>query len=189
MTGVGGRPEVIIETAENMNGPWKEVDFHYKPGNLSEAPKFLLPHQPRLDWQMWFAALGSYEQNPWFVSLLYRILENKKEISTLLDRKRSKIAPKFVRSKLYKYHFTEENWWTREEIGDYSPVISKDDPPAVQQYLEKIGILTPLKSNQKPTNLVLLRILTFLRKQATKIPHHYLVWSVSWIILPILCNF
>ena len=77
MTGVGGRPEVIIEVANQRNGPWKELHFRYKPGNLSEAPQFVLPHQPRLDWQMWFAALGDYQHNPWFLSLLYRILESK----------------------------------------------------------------------------------------------------------------
>jgi hypothetical protein len=77
MTGVGGRPEVVIEGSDFTDGPWKEYHFLYKPGNLSEAPKFVLPHQPRLDWQMWFAALGNYQHNPWFISLLYRILESK----------------------------------------------------------------------------------------------------------------
>ena len=77
MTGVGGRPEVVIEVANKRNGPWKELHFRYKPGNLTEAPQFVLPHQPRLDWQMWFAALGDYQHNPWFLSLLYRILESK----------------------------------------------------------------------------------------------------------------
>ena len=77
MTGVGGRPEVIIEVANQRNGPWKEINFRYKPGNLSEPPQFVLPHQPRLDWQMWFAALGDYQHNPWFISLLYRILQSK----------------------------------------------------------------------------------------------------------------
>ena len=75
MTGVGGRPEVIIEGANSLNGPWKEYHFRYKPGNLTGSPKFVLPHQPRLDWQMWFAALGNYQHNPWFISLLYRLLE------------------------------------------------------------------------------------------------------------------
>jgi hypothetical protein len=77
MTGVGGRPEVIIEGSMSESGPWKEYDFMYKPGNLTEAPRFCLPHQPRLDWQMWFAALGTYQHNPWLVSLAYRILQGK----------------------------------------------------------------------------------------------------------------
>ena len=42
------------------------------PGDLAAAPTFCLPHQPRLDWQMWFAALGSYQHNPWLLNLAYR---------------------------------------------------------------------------------------------------------------------
>ena len=51
----------------------------YKPGNMSAPPPFLTPHQPRLDWQMWFAALGPNHQSPWFSSLLYRLLQGKKD--------------------------------------------------------------------------------------------------------------
>ena len=75
MTGVGGRPEVIIEGSMSETGPWKEFEFLYKPGDLTTAPRFCLPHQPRLDWQMWFAALGHYQHNPWIISLAYRILQ------------------------------------------------------------------------------------------------------------------
>ena len=76
MTGIGGRPEVILEGADSIHGPWLEYDFLYKPGNVSSAPQFLSPHQPRLDWQMWFAALGSYQHNPWLLSLVFRLLGN-----------------------------------------------------------------------------------------------------------------
>ena len=87
MTGIGGRPEVVLEGADTVEGPWTEYHFFYKPGNTSWAPRclshivivmiitiprFVLPHQPRLDWQMWFAALGSYNHNPWLLSLVYR---------------------------------------------------------------------------------------------------------------------
>lgn len=49
----------------------------YKPGNLSASPAVVTPHQPRLDWQMWFAALGDQTQAPWFTSLMYRLLQGK----------------------------------------------------------------------------------------------------------------
>jgi len=79
MTGVGGRPEVVIEASNKFDGPWKELNFKYKPGHLKTAPLWAAPHQPRLDWQLWFAALGSYQHNPWFVSLIHRILIGQKE--------------------------------------------------------------------------------------------------------------
>lgn len=51
----------------------------YKPGNLSAPPPVVAPHQPRLDWQMWFAALGTHTQAPWFSSLVYRLLQGKRD--------------------------------------------------------------------------------------------------------------
>jgi hypothetical protein len=58
------RPEIILEAQyENQNdtSTWHELDFRWKPGNVNQRPLQVAPHQPRLDWQMWFAALGSYE--------------------------------------------------------------------------------------------------------------------------------
>lgn len=102
MTGVGGRPEVVIEGSHD-GVTWtvsmatqirlqfqgflvnslldllQEIEFMYKPGNLSAPPPVLTPHQPRLDWQMWFAALGSHTQAPWFTSLMYRLLQGKED--------------------------------------------------------------------------------------------------------------
>ena len=49
----------------------------YKPGNLSRPPPVVAPHQPRLDWQMWFAALGPHTHSPWFTSLVLRLLQGK----------------------------------------------------------------------------------------------------------------
>src|SRR5205085_7504017 len=70
------RPEIIIEGSNDRNR-WLAYQFKYKPGDLKEKPRFVAPHQPRLDWQMWFAALGDYRQNPWFNNLLYRLSQNE----------------------------------------------------------------------------------------------------------------
>ena len=51
----------------------------YKPGNTSTALPLVTPHQPRLDWQMWFAALGHHTQAPWFTCLMYRLLQGKSD--------------------------------------------------------------------------------------------------------------
>jgi hypothetical protein len=47
----------------------------YKPGDVLAAPPVIAPHQPRLDWQMWFAALGSYSHDPWIIHLADQLLE------------------------------------------------------------------------------------------------------------------
>ncbi|KAB0387794.1 hypothetical protein FD755_002750 [Muntiacus reevesi] len=76
MTGLGGRPEVVLEGSYD-GLQWTEIEFMYKPGNLSRPPPIVVPHQPRLDWQMWFAALGPHTHSPWFTSLVLRLLQGK----------------------------------------------------------------------------------------------------------------
>ena len=104
-------------------------------------------------------------------------------MSLLSPTEKFKKAPKFIRSKLYKYHFSKDSkdWWTREEQSEYSPVMTIDDPPAFKNYLSQLGILSPIKT--QPTNLILVQLLQFLRKQTNQVPHHILVWSISWIVL------
>ncbi len=61
------RPEIILEGSDDAI-EWKAYEFKWKPGALDRMPGFVEPHQPRLDWQMWFAALSDVRQNPWFLA-------------------------------------------------------------------------------------------------------------------------
>ena len=110
MTGVGGRPEIIIEGSNSPNGPWVPYEFMYKPGNLETPPPVVAPHQPRLDWQMWFAALGSVEYNPWFVSLCERILSGEKAVLELIrvPTQFQDKPPSYIRANLYHYRYTSD---------------------------------------------------------------------------------
>jgi len=128
------RPEIVIEGSADGN-EWQAYEFKWKPGDLNKAPQWAAPHQPRIDWQMWFAALGNYRQNPWFVSLLERLLRNEPDVTRLLARNPFPDAPpQYVRAKLFDYHFTtaEEHratgaWWKREEQGEYLPAVSLEN--------------------------------------------------------------
>lgn len=51
----------------------------YKPDSLSEVPPVFGPHQPRLDWLLWDAALGQHDQSPWFTGLMQRLLQGKQD--------------------------------------------------------------------------------------------------------------
>ena len=121
------RPEIIVE-GSNDNITWQAYEFRYKPGDVNRAPPIVEPYQPRLDWQMWFAALGRYEQNPWFVNLMLRILQGDPTVLRLLRYNPFPTSPpKYVRARLYLYHFTHSgnrSWWRREEQGLYFPVVS-----------------------------------------------------------------
>jgi hypothetical protein len=121
------RPEIVVEGSDDGQN-WRAYEFRYKPGDLSRPPPWVAPHQPRLDWQMWFAALGSYEQNLWFGRFLARLLEGSPEVLALLERNPFPDSPpQFVRAILYDYHFTDYaqrsadgRWWRRRELRPYS---------------------------------------------------------------------
>jgi hypothetical protein len=127
------RPEIIVEGSEDGQ-TWKPYEFRWKPGDVSHRPGFVAPHQPRLDWQMWFAALGTCEENPWFLNFLGRLLQGEPAVLRLLESNPFPTAPPhFVRAMLYDYHFTDRAtrrstgaWWRRELIGLYCPVLTRE---------------------------------------------------------------
>ncbi|KAI0228778.1 Lipase maturation factor 2 [Lamellibrachia satsuma] len=158
MTGVGGRPEVILEGSDLLEKGWKEYEFLYKPGNVSARLPVVAPHQPRLDWQMWFAALGNYNHNPWLVNLVYRLLNNQPEVLALMGKNPfPNKPPKYIRANLYHYHFTQRDpkhqwysrsdWWVREKVREYLPAISLEDKGLVE-YLKEAGIYEKKKSKR-----------------------------------------
>jgi len=125
------RPEILIEGSADGQ-TWVPYEFKYKPGDLNRRPAFVAPHQPRLDWQMWFAALGRYEQNPWLLNFCARLLEGSPEVLALMKRNPfPKTPPRYIRAIVYEYHFTDfatrrktGAWWRREYQGSYMPVMS-----------------------------------------------------------------
>jgi type IV secretory pathway VirB3-like protein len=121
------RPEIIVE-GSNDGVTWAAYEFRYKAGNVMRAPPVVAPHQPRLDWQMWFAALGNYRQNRWFVNFMLRLLQGERSVTGLLQYNPFPVAPpKYIRAQVYLYNFThsgERAWWRREPRGTYFPAVS-----------------------------------------------------------------
>ena len=125
------RPEIQVEgSADGID--WAVYDFKWKPGNVNRAPGWCAPHQPRLDWQMWFAALGGRREESWFANFALRLLQNEPAVTHLLDHNPfASKAPRYIRARLFKYEFTTEEehratgaWWKRREIGEYLPEVS-----------------------------------------------------------------
>jgi hypothetical protein len=125
------RPEIIVEGSED-GATWRPYEFKYKVGNVEEAPPIVAPHQPRLDWQMWFAALDDVRQEPWFINFLVRLLQGSQPVVSLLRTNPFPASPpRYLRARLFEYHFTSiaekqktGSWWKREEKGLYCPVLS-----------------------------------------------------------------
>ncbi|MEI6085847.1 MAG: lipase maturation factor family protein, partial [Verrucomicrobiota bacterium] len=112
------RPEIIVE-GSNDGETWQAYEFNYKPGDLTRRPRFVWPHQPRLDWQMWFAALGNYQGNPWFINFCAKLLQNEPAVTRLLAKNPfPNQPPRYIRAVVYEYKFTDPatrratgQWW------------------------------------------------------------------------------
>jgi len=125
------RPEIVIE-GSNDGENWLAYEFKYKPGELTRRPTWVEPHQPRLDWQMWFAALGDYQNDPWTVHFVARLLQGAPEVLALLAHNPFPQAPpRYIRALVYEYRFStpaerraDGDWWRRELKGNYLPVLS-----------------------------------------------------------------
>jgi hypothetical protein len=129
------RAEIVVEGSDDGQ-TWSAYEFRWKPGDVNRRPAFVAPHQPRLDWQMWFAALSSYRQQPWFAAFLARLLQGSPEVLALLEKNPfPDHPPRYIRSIAYDYRFSDFKtrretgaWWVRTEEGQYSPVQSLRAP-------------------------------------------------------------
>ena len=128
------RGEIILEGSSD-GIDWLPYEFKWKPGDLKRAPGWCAPHQPRLDWQMWFAALGTPRENPWLVALIYRLLQGSHEVNGLLaNNPFPDKPPRYIRATFYRYRFTTVDefrhtgaWWKREELREYLPTVSLEE--------------------------------------------------------------
>ncbi|HEV8017355.1 MAG TPA: lipase maturation factor family protein [Steroidobacteraceae bacterium] len=123
------RDEIIIEGSYD-GLDWREYEFRYKPGDQARRPRWNIPHQPRLDWQMWFAALDDPRRLWWFERFLQKLLENEPTVTSLLATNPfANRPPVYVRAEFYDYRYADSAarergmWWERRSLGLYFPVV------------------------------------------------------------------
>jgi len=113
---------------------WKAYPYRALPVALDRRPPQIAPYQPRLDWQMWFAAMSTPYQYPWTLHLVWKLLNNDPGALSLFGGNPFPgKPPRYVRAVLYRYEFArsgnpEGNWRQREELGLWLPPLSADDP-------------------------------------------------------------
>jgi hypothetical protein len=146
------RNEIVVEgaadSAISASTVWREYEFRGKPNATGRMPPQIAPYHLRLDWLMWFAAMSSYQEHPWFVHLLANLLRNDAPTLSLLHSNPFQDhPPKYVRALLYEYHFTSPDerrktgqWWRRTLVGTYFPPVSRDSP-GFHEFLDQQGWL------------------------------------------------
>ena len=121
---------VELELSGSLDGRvWESYRFRYKPGDPAERPAIVLPHQPRLDWEMWFVS-----QHPkymrFFHNFLQALLDNSPAVTALLRHNPfTEQPPRYIRVEAYKYRFSTPQerqktgqWWQREALGAFTPL-------------------------------------------------------------------
>lgn len=129
------RHEIIFEgtgdAAITPDTKWKEYEFPAKPGDPRRRPAIIAPYQPRLDWQIWFAAMSSPAEYPWTLNFVWKLLHNDAgTLSLLANNPFPGEPPRYIRARLYLYHFAPaggEAWWTRTLEGEWLPALSAED--------------------------------------------------------------
>jgi predicted DCC family thiol-disulfide oxidoreductase YuxK len=127
------RPEINFE-GSNDGQTWREYSFPYKPGDVNRSLPLVAPFQPRVDWQLWFAALdGNFQEDRWTGNLAVRLLDGEPTVLRLLNPPPFASPPKYVRALLYDYWFTTASErkktgaiWNRRFERIYLPAISLD---------------------------------------------------------------
>ena len=123
------RIEIILEGSADGQ-TWKPYEFKYKPGDVNRAPGWVAPYQPRLDWQMWFAALSNYQTNPWFVSLILRLLEGSPDVEGCLAIiPFPNQPPRYIRAMAYEYTFTDAKPAAAPALGGSGSPAVYTSPP------------------------------------------------------------
>lgn len=121
---------IELEILGSLDGrEWKAYRFKYKPGDPKQRPPFVIPHQPRLDWEMWFVTMNPNYLH-WFHRFLQRLLDNSPTVTSLLQNNPfAEQAPRYIRVDAFRYRFSDPEqlhsdglWWQREALGPFTPL-------------------------------------------------------------------
>jgi hypothetical protein len=127
-----GRYEIEFQGSDDGVN-WKPYPFRYKPQDLNQSPRIYAPYQPRFDWNLWFASLGTWRENSIVPNTVIRLLSNGHDVLQLFaDNPFPQTPPRKIRTLLWQYWFTSMDekhrtgmWWRRELIGLYAPTLEK----------------------------------------------------------------
>ncbi|HTI60074.1 lipase maturation factor family protein [Mucilaginibacter sp.] len=130
--------EGTTDDTTNNKAHWKPYIYKYLPVLPDKIPPQIAPYQPHLDWQMWFASMSTSDQYPWTYNLAWKLLHNDPvAISLFACNPFPGKPPRYIRAVLYRYKFAKPSnpqglYWERQELGDWLPVLSANDPQLIK---------------------------------------------------------
>ncbi|MHB8421063.1 MAG: lipase maturation factor family protein [Myxococcales bacterium] len=141
------RNEIVFEGTADELGPsarWRPYEFKCKPGDPARRPCFVAPYHLRLDWQIWFAAMGDVSDEPWTVHFVWKLLHgDARTLSLLAGNPFPEGPPRYIRATLYRYELQPwgaPGWWLRTPLGEWLPPLSTEDP-RLSKFLRLYGWL------------------------------------------------
>jgi hypothetical protein len=134
-----GRYEIEFQ-GSNDGKTWVAYPFRYKPQELTQAPGIYAPYQPRFDWNLWFASLGSWQDYSIVPRTELQLLSNDKDVLSLFNGNPfPQTPPREVRAVMWQYWFTSMSekrtqglWWRREFLGLYAPTIERQPDGSIR---------------------------------------------------------
>lgn len=142
------RANVIFEGTTDTTitdaSEWKPYVYKGLPVALNKRPPQIAPYQLHLDWQMWFASMGSPDEYTWTFNLVWKLLHNDRSVTSLFANNPFAAAPPhFIRAVLYDYTFANPSnpdhlWWNRKRIGLWLPPLSANDSSLIV-YVKGMG--------------------------------------------------
>src|SRR5215467_13406592 len=128
-----GRYEIEFQGSQDGK-TWLAYPFRFKPQDPAKAPGIYAPYQPRFDWNLWFASLSTWRQEPIVPRTEQALLRGSPDVLLLFaGTPFPKAPPRQVRAVLWQYWFTtpEEKratgmWWRREQLGLYAPTLERE---------------------------------------------------------------
>lgn len=215
MTGVKhGRPEIVVKATKMWPDPlpsaFEELNFNFKPTSMNSGAVWVAPHQPRLDWQMWFAALtNSAQQTTWFYSFLFRICGGSKDVWHLISQENKSLfnhanPPRAIKATKLFYRFTgnfsvsdrqrevfkvdnDDIWW-RQRSGDayddnwLSPI--NGDSPHLVKWMKEAGYIYGKKVK---TDKRVVKVLDFFINLLREFDITMVILGSVWLSLMMRC--
>jgi len=123
---------IILGTSDfviDENTVWKEYEFKAKPGDVNRRGPIIAPYQPRIDWQIWFAAFSRPDREPWLIHFIWKLMHNDPGTLSLIDSNPfPDRPPNFIKIDFYRYEFSESRdaVWERTFLSSWLPPISKE---------------------------------------------------------------